>query len=385
MKKILSALLFLNCALLNADFEPIKAYQKALIDEEITGSNVAMVFQNGKVTYHHVQNSSKPGDKDINPNTLFPIFSMTKPVTTVAILMLYERGLIDLEDPVSMYLPQLADPKCKGEDGIYDCVNELKIIHLLSHRSGYSYYGSHYIPSSIKYDNLEEFVDDVAKLPLEAEPGTRYQYGVNQSLLGAVVQVITGKSYYEFLKENILDPLGMNNTKFHVTDDERANLFQPVFINSGHLKGFTADLSRFTFREDNYAYFGGEGLVSTISDYAKFAEMLLNGGSYGGRRFISRNNINRMTSKHSEGYPLEEKAEPQLEGFVRGLGGFVLEDPEGEGVNATKGIYGWQGGTNTHFWIDPEKQLFAIFYSRSRNFSWDMGKRFRKAVYSSVK
>ncbi len=385
MKTVLLFLVLSKTVLLWAEFEPVHAFQKALIDEEITGSNVAMVFQEGEVTYHHTQNSGKPGDKDIGPDTLFPIFSMTKPVTTVAVLMLSERGMIDLEDPVSKYLPQLADPKCKGESGVYDCVNELKIIHLLSHRSGYYYYGSHYIPSSIKYDNLEEFVEDVSQLPLEAEPGSRYQYGINQSLLGCVVQVITGESYYTFLKENIFDPLEMKNTKFHVTDEERANLFQPVFVNSGHLKGFTADLSRFTFREDNHAYFGGEGLVSTISDYAKFCEMLIGGGVYNGVRLISEDSIDLMTSKHSEGYPLEEQAEKELVGFARGLGGFVLEDPEGEGINATKGIYGWQGGTNTHFWIDREKQLFAILYSRSRSFSWDMGKRFRAAVYGSLR
>lgn len=98
-----------------------------------------MVFRDGETIYHHVQNSAKPGDRDINPNTIFPIFSMSKPVTIVAMMILHERGLVGLEDPVSKYLPKLADRKCKGEEGIYKGANELKIVHLMSHRSGYQY------------------------------------------------------------------------------------------------------------------------------------------------------------------------------------------------------------------------------------------------------
>jgi len=385
MKKILFGFLFLNGALLNADFEAIKAFQKAVIDEEIAGSNVAMVFQDGESVYHHAQNSGKPGDKDISPNTIFPLFSMSKPVTTVAIMMLYEKGLIDLDDPVSKHLPELADPKCKGQGGFYDCINELKIIHLLSHRSGYSYYiGSRQLPSTKKHDNLEDFVDAVSELALEFEPGTAYQYGLNQALLGCVVESITGKSFYEYLKESLFDPLGMKDTKFYVTDEEKNGLFQPVFVNSGHLKGFTSNLSWFTFNEDNHAYFGDVGLVSTLTDYSNFCQMLLDGGRFEGQEILSPKSIELMTKKYSEGYPEEAKAEPDLVGFYRGFSLFVLEDPEAEGVGASKGIYGWGGAANTHFWIDPEKNLFALFMTRARDFSWIVQKRFRKAVYSSV-
>jgi len=249
MKKVLSILLLLNCAVLNANFEAIEAYQRSMIEEEITGSNVAMVFQDGKSVYHHVQNSGKPGDKDITPDTIFPLFSMSKPVTTVAIMTLYEKGLLDLDDSVSKYLPELADPKCKGEDGVYDCINELKIIHLLSHRSGYYYYiGSHGLPSTKKHDNLEDFVDAVAELPLEFEPGTEYQYGLNQAILGCVVETITGKSFYEYLKESLFDPLGMENTKFYVTDrmykfipDEERFVVYPIPLRGTYTRDMTFD------------------------------------------------------------------------------------------------------------------------------------------------
>ncbi|MDA0347642.1 MAG: serine hydrolase [Verrucomicrobia bacterium] len=232
---------------------------------------------------------------------------------------------------------------------------------------------------------MEDFVDAVAKLPLEFEPGTAYQYGLNQALLGCVVESITGQSFYEYLKERLFDPLGMKSTKFYVTDEERSNLFQPVFVNSGHLKGFTSNLSWVTFNEDNHAYFGDIGLVSTMSDYTKFCRMLLNGGSFEGREILSPKSIEIMTGKHSEGFPIEERAEPALVGFYRGLSLFVLEDPEADGMGASKGIYGWQGVANTHFWIDPEMNLFGLFMTRARDFSWDVGKRFRESVYSSVR
>ncbi len=383
MKIFLSLFVVFSIRLgLGADYEAIEAFQKALIDEEITGSNVAMVFQDGKTLYHHAQNSGKPGDKNIGPDTIFPLFSMSKPVTTVAIMTLFDQGRIDLNDPVVKHLPELRNPQCSGPAGNYDCVNEMKIVHLLSHRSGYSYYiGSHQLPSTKKHDNLEDFVDAVATLPLEFEPGTAYQYGLNQALLGCVIESITGMSFYEYLKESLFDPLEMDRTKFYVTDEERAELFQPVFVNSGHLKGFTSNLSWFTFNEDNHAYFGDVGLVSTLADYSKFCQMLVNGGRYKGQRVLSEKSIDLMTRKYSEGYPNEERGEPELAGFYRGMSLFVLEDPAADGTGSSKGIYGWGGAANTHFWIDPEKNLFGLFMTRARDFSWDVPKRFRKAVY----
>ncbi len=388
MKILVFAFTILSISLAQAGFEPLKEFQKSIIDDEITGSNVAMVFRDGQVVYYHAENSSKPGDKDVSPKTLFPIWSMSKPITIVAMMTLHEKDLIDFDDPVSKYIPQFENLKCMGEDGIYDCVNELKIIHLMTHRSGYSYYAvpSHKgFPSTIKYQDLKTFVEDIAKMPVAFEPGERYLYGISQAILGRVVEVITGKTFYEYLKETIFEPLEMVDTKFYLTGGERAGRFQPLFINSGNLKGFTFELDGLSYDEDNRAYFGGEGLVSTITDYSKFCRMLLNGGSYKGKKILSQKSIDTMTAKHSEGYPAEARAEPDLVGFYRGFSFFVLEDPEGEGVGATKGIFGWQGVANTHFWIDPEKNLFALFMTRSRDFSWDVGKRFRNAVYSSVR
>jgi len=387
MRTILSAFLLLNIALANADFEAIREFQKSIIDEAITGSNAAMVFQRGEVIYHHVQNSSKAGDKDITPDTIFPIWSMSKPITIVAMIALHEQGLVDFDDPVSKYIPQFENLKCKGEDELYDCVNELKIVHLMTHRSGYQYradpsqFG---MTSTIKYDNLKAFAEDVATLPLEFEPGESYRYGISQAILGRVVEAITGMTYYEYLKETILDPLGMMDTKFYLTDEERLNRFQPLFVNSGNLKGFTFALNELSYAEGNHAYFGGEGLLSTLMDYSKFCQMLLDDGRYEGRKIISKKSIRLMTRKYSEGYPLNENAPKNFQGFYLGFSLFVLDDPEIDGVNASKGIYGWSGYHNTHFWIDPKKNLFGLFMSRARHSNSNFHRQFREAVYRSV-
>ena len=367
----------------NIENNAIYKFQKQLIIDETTGSNVAMVFKDDEIIYKQVVNSEKKGDKNINDETIFPVWSMSKPITTVAMMTLFEDGLIDFNDNVSDYIPSFKNIKCKGKvDQIYDCENSLKIIHLMTHRSGYKYYNwkiyrlqsgesmGRYI-SHEKYDNLENFVEDVAKEPLEYEPGTQYVYGINQAILGRIVEVVTKKSFYEYLKQRIFDPLDMMNTKFYLTSEDR-NKFQPLYLNSMSIKEFTNSYDELHYEKDNHAYFGGEGLVSTLEDYAKFCKMLLNGGELQGQRIISKNSIELMTEKHSQGD----------DGFYNAFSLFVLEDPLKDGRNTSKGIYGWSGYHNTHFWIDNEKNLFGLFMTRAREYSQDIQNDFRNAVYS---
>ncbi|MDA9211417.1 beta-lactamase family protein [Flavobacteriaceae bacterium] len=361
----------------------IYKFQKHLIEDETTGSNVAMVFKDDKIIYKQVVNSEKEGDKNINDETIFPVWSMSKPITTVAMMTLFEDGLIDFNDNVSDYIPSFKNIKCKGKvDQIYECENSLKIIHLMTHRSGYKYYNwkiyrlqpdeamGRYI-SHEKYDNLEDFVEDVANEPLEYEPGTQYVYGINQAILGRILEVVTKKSFYEYLKERIFDPLDMMNTKFYLTSEDR-NKFQPLYLNSMSTKEYTNSYDELHYEINNHAYFGGEGLVSTLEDYAKFCKMLLNGGELKGQRIISKNSIDIMTEKHSDGN----------DGFYNAFSLFVLEDPLEDGRNSSKGIYGWSGYHNTHFWIDNEKNLFGLFMTRAREYSQDIQNDFREAVYS---
>lgn len=368
-------LIFLSTNSVFSQFEKIQSFQRNLIDSEITASNVALVFKDGKVIYHNIENSMAPNGKPIYNNSVFPIWSMSKPITIVAMMQLYEEGLINFEDKLSKYIPEFKNLKCKGKNGIYECKNDLTLFHLMTHRSGYSYYDNpEFFTSTIKYDNLEDFASDVANHPVEFEPGTNYLYGINMAILGRVVEVVTKKTFYEYLKEKIFDPLNMDETKFYLTKSDRER-FQPLYINNGSLKGFTNNLDELTYDINNKAYFGGEGLTSTLDDYSNFCQMLLNGGSFEGKKIISQESINMMTKSYSkiEGDP-----------FDYGFSLFVLKNPVLDGTNSSKGIYGWSGYHNTHFWIDPEKKLFGLFMTRAREFSSVIQKEFRRAVYSSL-
>ncbi|MDG2234905.1 MAG: serine hydrolase [Flavobacteriaceae bacterium] len=395
MKQFIFLLFFAN-SLSFSQFNEIKLLQKKLIVDEITGSNVALVYKEGSVVYFNIQNSGKIGDKNISnqsykpyKETIFPIWSMSKPISIVATMILLERGLIKLTDNISKYIPAMKNMNCETENGIQPCENQIKIIDLLTHRSGLGYYSDpgygYGYTNSIKYDNLEEFTNDLSEVVLKFEPGLKYFYGINQAVLGRVIEVVSNQTFFEFLKKELFDPLEMNETKFYLTKQER-DRFQPLFINTGALKGFTYELNELSYKKNNEAYFGGEGLVSTLGDYSNFCKMLLNGGSYNGKKIISQNSINLMTKKYSQSYPNEEFADTGKLGFYYGFSLFVLENPEIDNTNSTKGIYGWSGYHNTHFWIDPEKQLFAIFLSRSRQgvSNIDTQKEFRRAVYKTI-
>ena len=396
MRKILIMSLFILIEnnLAYSQFEAVKNFQKEIIKNEITGSNVVMIFKEGKVVYLNAENSNLIGDKKINnqsykpyQETLFPIWSMSKPITVVSIMILVEKGLIKLDDNVSKYLPEFSEIYCKGKTGKYLCNKPLKIIHLLTHRSGFGYYShqgyGYGLTSTIKYNNLNDFSKDLSKVVLEFEPGEKYYYGVNQALLGRVVEVVSKKNFYQFLKEEIFEPLDMSETKFHLTQEDRSR-FQPLYINFGTIKGFTTELDELTYEENNSAYFGGEGLISTMNDYSNFCIMLLNGGIYNGKRIISEKSIGIMTAKYSSSYPDEEFADTSKLGFNYGFSMFVLDDPMVDGTGSTKGIYGWSGYHGTHFWIDPEKEMFALFMSRHRQNISNMNiqKELRRAVYT---
>ena len=383
MKKYIALIIFLiiSCNSKNEQ-NNILEFQKNLVSTDQAGSNVAMVFKENEIVYNNIFNSEKEGDKEITDKTIFPIWSMSKPITITAVMTLLEKGLIDLDDDVSKYIPAFDTLNCKNSNGeLYECENTLKLIHLMTHRSGYGYYGNpQWFTSTVKYNNLVDFVNDVAKHPVEFEPGSDYLYGLNMAILGRVIEVVSEKSFYEYLKETIFDPLNMNETKFYLTNEERER-FQPLFINSNSLVGFTNFLDEMSYDIDNRAYFGGEGLVSTMSDYANFCKMLLNRGTYNGNKIISSASIDMMTSKYSIGRPNEFASigDP----FYYGFSLFVLDDVELDGTNSSKGIYGWSGYHNTHFWIDDEKQLFGLFMTRAREFSFDLQKEFRRAVYST--
>lgn len=408
MKKILLfiSLVFFSCNSEVKSENPILDFQKNLVENGVTGSNTAMVYKDGKIIYNEIVNSGAVGDADITENTIFAIHSMSKTVTTVAMMILLDREMFDLNDQLSKYLPEFENMNCKGSDGVYPCENKIKVIDLLTHRSGFTYYaknGANWLASThtdlypdfintSRFNNLDDFSKAVANQALDFEPGSMYSYGLNQALLGRLVEVISNQSFYEFLKENIFDQLGMNDTKFHLTEEERTR-FQPLRVNiksksafnqtDYNLDGYTAALDGYSYDEKNKAHFGGEGLVSTMSDFSKFCEMLVNNGLYNDQQIISKKSIKIMTDKYTNGYPdpNEPNVFPDYEGNYMGFTFVVSENPEIDGSGAGKGTYGWSGYHNTHFWIDPQNKTYGLFMSRAIEFDFSIKKKFKQAVY----
>jgi len=364
-----------------ARLERISEFQQKLIAKNITGSNIAMVFKDGEIIYKEVINSKKDGAEPITDRSIFPVWSMSKPITTVGAMILYEEGKFLLEDPVSKYIPEMASLSYRDENGfIKPCMETLTMRHILAHRSGWSYEfkylnGIDAIIADTAFADLTDFAATIAQVPLDHEPGAQYTYGINTALVGRTIEVISGMTFYDFLKERLFDPLDMPNTKFYLTDEERKH-FQPVLrTTESDTTFFKSEYNELSYSPDTRVQLGGEGLVSTPEDYSHFAEMLVNDGVYKGMRILSPAAIELMHSCQS----------PEGEdGFWNGFSYFHLNSPEKDGFLSTEGIFGWSGYHNTHFWIDQEKNLYGLFMTRRTPYSQDIQRQFRRAVYQAI-
>ena len=374
----------------------VESYQKVLVNAGVTGSNVAGVYSKDKTLAFSIVNSNIEGDKSISNETIFPIWSMSKPITIVAMMILRDRQLFDVKDPVKKYLPYFDNLQCKSEEesiGTYNCANDLLIEHLLSHRSGYGYvaFGANVPDHRDPFKDLDEFVRHVANRPVNFEPGTEYLYGINQAILGRLVEVLSGQEFYLFLKENIFDPLEMKDTKFYLTEEDREK-FQPLYRKAQKEAGINllmpdSGVSSITknFDELNYdmtskKQLGGEGLVSTFNDYRKFCEMLLSAGSYNDKIIISEDSFKLMTSVVTDHFI----AGGYDDGFGYSYSMFSLQEPLLDGTGSPRGIFGWSGYHNTHFWIDQTNGIYGLFMSRTTPFQIEIQKQFRSVVYKNI-
>ena len=360
----------------------IKKFQKKLVEDGDAGSNVVFIHKNGKTIYHNIQNSNKKGDKLITDQTLFPIWSMSKPITTVAVLILREKNLLQFDDPVSKFIPSYANLKCKSDFGVVDCNNELKVIHLLTHRSGFVYYDDFMI-DAIRADNLDELMENIREQPLEFEPGEKYRYGLNQDILGKVVEAASGMSFYSFLKKYVFDPLEMKNTKFFISEEEK-KLLQPLFIKNESIEGFnqtgiTGINDLITYDMEYKIELGSLGLISTVSDYSNFCSMLLNSGKFKDKTILSSKSISELIKKYADG---PHAGDIDFPGVYNGLGVYVLDDPSQMDFKAPKGLYGHGGYQSTEFFIDPKNKIYGVFLNRTLT-KYNHRYNFIKSVYDS--
>jgi CubicO group peptidase (beta-lactamase class C family) len=359
----------------------------AYIKNEIAGNKIPgaimMIQRNGKTAYFHSFGVRDPGTKEpMTPNTIFRIYSMSKPITTVAAMMLVEEGKLQLDDPLSKYIPAFADVKVgvekKGEDGktVLDLVATKKPItiqDLMRHTSGltYGFFGEGMVKKAYVDANLLEgdvdnatFADRLAKLPLAYQPGTTWDYSQSVDILGRVIEVVSGKSLYQFEKERLLDPLGMKDTAFYVTDPAKKSLVAEPFPNDRKI-GAGAEMNdpRVLRKYES----GGGGMVSTIGDYARFTQMMLNGGTLDGKRYLSPKTVAYMGSNHigpAAGVVPGPYYLPGA-GFGFGLGFAVRTEAGVSPIEGSAGEMNWSGAGGTTFWIDPKENMYVVFMAQT--------------------
>jgi CubicO group peptidase (beta-lactamase class C family) len=310
-------------------------------------------------------------------DTIFRLYSMSKPITSVAAMMLVEDGKLSLNDPVSKYIPAFADVKVgveqRGQDGKPALVLEpldrpITIEDLLRHTSGltYGFYGDSavrnlYASSDLfkgDFDNAE-FAERLARLPLAEQPGTCWDYGHSTDVLGRVIEVVSGQSLFQFEKQRLLDPLGMTDTAFYVADAAKwPRIAEPMpddrFVTP--VAGIRDPMAPRRWES------GGAGMVGTIGDYARFAQMLLNGGTFEGRRYLKPETIALMTSDHIGPETKIARDYFYFPGASAGFGlGFAVRTSPYPGTSWPLGEYRWDGIGGTFFFIDPRDDMFVIF------------------------
>lgn len=312
-------------------------------------------------------------------DSIYRMYSMTKPVTAVALMILYDRGQIDLHDHVCWFLPGFRNQKVATEDGLVDADRELTILDLLSMTSGLVYPDRGISPAGDAMADLfdeyyreagagrqwstVEMCNRIGQVPLCAQPGAVWNYGTSADVLAGVIEVVSGLRYSDFLKKEIFEPLGMKDTDFYVPEDRYGRLAQVYIRNSeGKLEVLPwQHLGLFDFYRTRPNFeIGGAGLVSTMEDYSAFAECLLGDGTYHGRQIISAHALSLLRTNHLRPDQKKTYNWEALEGY--GYGGLmrVLEDPVRAGINAV-GEYGWDGWTGNYFFVDPGHDLAMVY------------------------
>lgn len=347
-------------------------------------------------------------ERAVTTDSIFRIYSMTKPITSIVLMQLFEEGQLLLEDPVERFLPDLAQPQVMigGSDQApvtRPAARSINIRDLLTHTSGLTYGFFRQTPLDARYRDvglgdfsaadysLAECVRRLGAQPLLFDPGTAWNYSMSTDVCGAVIEAITGSTLAQAFAERIFEPLGMHDTGFSVPADEVGrftSLYAKTPANDLLLLDASATSS---YLKPPSLLSGGGGLVSTIGDYQRFASMLLAGGIADGNRIIGRRTLEYMTLNHLPGGKLLNElgqslfAEVAMDGMGFGLGFSVIEDPAANGSLCSPGEFAWGGAASTAFWIDPVERLTAIFMTQLLPSStYPLRRQLRNAVYQAL-
>jgi CubicO group peptidase (beta-lactamase class C family) len=387
----------------------IRAAMNQYVAEKKIPGAIGLIARRGKIAYQEIFGmADMEASKPMRLDTIHRIYSMSKPITSVAVMMLYEEGKFQLNDPVAKYLPEFTKMQVGVEEKdpqtgqlvlkTVPAKRPITIRDLLRHTSGLTYgvFGDTLVDREYRKTkgvmdrNLASFVTELAKLPLLYEPGTRWNYSLSTDVLGRLVEVLSGKSFEQFLQERIFAPLDMRDTGFHVPANKKDRLaklyittkegkLQPAAICATWQECLdTFPAGALSYLEPPTLPSGGGGLVSTAHDYLRFCQMLLNQGQYNGKRLLSRKTVQLMSSDNLGTIP----------GLGPGVGfglGFAVSKAPGEaGMMGSPGEYNWGGAAGTKFWIDPQEELIGIFMVQILMNPVDYGSTFRVLTYQSI-
>ena len=360
--------------------ERIRPVMQDYVDKGHLPGFLTVVARHGKIVHFEtIGMRDVENKKPVEPDTIFRIYSMSKPITSVAVMMLYEEGRFQLGTPVSKFIPQFKNMKVYNEDQteILDAKKEITIKHLLMHTAGLTYgWGNKPVDALYKEAKIREpgstlvdMVEKLGKIPLVHEPGERWTYSVSTDVLGYFVEVVSGMPFEEFLQTRIFGPLGMVDTAFSVPSekvDRFAALYRPTKENG------LERTRRPALEVDEYTFFpsGGGGLVSTAADYMRFSQMLLNGGELEGIRILGKKTVELMRYPHHNNR--------------FGLGFRVITDENPPNILESVGSFSWGGAAATTFWIDPQEELVAVLMTQLLNNRYPFHQQFKVLTYQAL-
>ena len=368
---------------------------QAYVDDGRLAAAMTMVARRGRVVHWEAVGTRDLSAGDpLERDDIFRIFSMTKPVTSVAVMILVEEGKVALDDPLSKFVPEFAGVQVLTDAGDrVAAAGPVTVEHLLTHTSGltYGFFGDSAVDRLYnqanplaRADDLEDFARRVAELPLLANPGTRWNYSVSTDVLGRVVEVASGQAFDAFVDARILEPLGMDDTSFWPPAEKRGRFVASYASVDGRLVETDSPV------DDDYTPppfpSGGGGLTSTAPDYIRFAQMLLARGSLDGVRILAPETVALMRANRLPDalVPIELGAFLSP-GYGFGLGFAVMVDADASPEPDHDGVFRWAGAANTFFWIDPEAELVGMVWTQFMPFAaYDLEREFQTLVYEAL-
>lgn len=350
----------------------IEPAMQAYIDSGKLSGILTLVARNGEIVHLAAQGmQDTEAAKPLTADNIFRIYSMTKPITAVAAMTLWEQGKFHMHDPITQYLPELKGMKVyvsgSGDDIVLeDMQAPIRIIDLFLHTSGFSYGFTNsevdkaYQKMQAGAPNMKqgELLESIAKLPLNHQPGSQWNYGISTDIIGFLVERLSGKKLGEYMQETIFGPLDMKDTGFSVAPDKAKRLVQIYTVNQQGKTVVMENEPLGDYLTDPEIHNGGGGLVSTAKDYLIFAQMLLNGGEYQGVRILGRKTVEFMTSNQLPQSLMPFNQESTGEGYALAMS--VTVDPGQSRFMSSAGNYGWGGMASTFFRIDPKEKIIMV-------------------------